>query len=43
MIFTVEVLQAIGRRRAVRDYSDAEMTAPVVQELLRAAAQAPAR
>jgi nitroreductase len=37
----VEVLKAIYQRRAVRDYSDAEMTAPLVQELLRAAVQAP--
>ena len=37
----MELLKAIYQRRAVRDYSDAEMTAPLVQELLRAAVQAP--
>ena len=36
-----KLLKAIYQRRAVRDYSDAEMTAALVQELLRAAAQAP--
>ena len=41
MILAVELLKAIYQRRAVRDYSDAEMTAALVQELLRAAVQAP--
>jgi nitroreductase len=37
----MEVLKAIYQRRAVRDFSDADLTPATVSELLRAAVQAP--
>lgn len=37
----MEVIKAIYQRRAVRDFSDAEISGAVVLDLIRAAAQAP--